>query len=509
MRERLALYAKYGLWLGLACVLVALGAWLVVGSLALWIEIVGAVGIALLAAMALLRPNDLRAALTGRQARYGGNAALMSVAFVLIIILVNYLGARHHLRWDVTAEKQFSVSEQTINILDSLQEPVKVRLCFTPDHYNRQQASDMITEYALRSNGKLTYEFIDPDTQRRQALDYQVGRDGTIVFERGDKREITFGVQEQDLTSALLKVTTDSVRGVYFLTGHKERDPESSDVAGYSSMKQVLESENYKVAKYNIAVTDTIPADMAVLVAASPQTTLSADETAFLANYVNQGGSLLLRAEPGQADPFGGLLATYGLALGDDVIIDPTKSFFGDISAPLVDSYEFHQITKDLNGMSAVFPAARSVTIVDAPPADWTVQYLARTSANAWAETGYREKQVKADDNEKRGPLGLAAVAEPSAEGTGKGRVVLIGDAHFVENDIVQKIQGTANVDLFMNAIGWLAEEESLISIRPVEPEQRQIVLTPPQARAVIFSNILFVPLAVLIVGGIVWWRRR
>jgi len=48
-----------------------------------------------------------------------------------------------------------------------------------------------------------------------------------------------------------------------------------------------------------------------------------------------------------------------------------------------------------------------------------------------------------------------------------------------------------------------------LSSIRPVEPEQRQIVLTPPQARAVIFSNILFVPLAVLIVGGIVWWRRR
>jgi len=60
-----------------------------------------------------------------------------------------------------------------------------------------------------------------------------------------------------------------------------------------------------------------------------------------------------------------------------------------------------------------------------------------------------------------------------------------------------------------MNAVNWLATEEELISIRPKEPEQRQVILTAPQARAIIYSSILFVPLLVLVAGGIVWWRRR
>ena len=138
------------------------------------------------------------------------------------------------------------------------------------------------------------------------------------------------------------------------------------------------------------------------------------------------------------------------------------------------------------------------------------VQLLAETSADSWAETSYREQQVKPDEGEARGPLGLAAAIEPSATGTGKGRIVVIGDATLVEDNLLSTVTGNiGNIDLFMNAIGWLAEDESLISIRPKETDQRTVVLSAPQARAVIYSSILFVPLAVLAAGAWVWWRRR
>ena len=509
MRERIAAYSRYSPQAGFACIIVALAAWLIVGEAKIWIEVLGAVGIVLVAVTALLRPAEVKAALTGRQARYGGNAALMSVAFLLIVGLVNYLGTRHHKRWDVTAEKQFSLSEQSIQILESLDEPIQVKLFFTPGHYNRQKAEDLIKEYVIRSR-TLTYKFIDPDLERRLAIDYQISRDGTIVFERGEDREQTFGVEEQDLTSALLKLIRDEVKGVYFLTGHQERDPDNSDDLGYSLIKQALERENYQVGTLNFAVTDTVPSDLAVLVVAGPRVEISPRENARLDSYIQNGGSLLLLVDPGVARPFGGMLGAYGIELADDLIVDPMRSFFGDIAAPLVDRYTFHQITKDLTGLTSFFPTARSIAKTSPPPEGWGVEYLATSSESSWAETGYREERVQLDEGEEQGPLALAAVVEPSQPATGKGRLAIVGDASFVENGLLNSVGGSVgNVDLFMNMVGWLAEEEELISIRPKMPEQRQVVLTPPQARGIIYSNILFVPILMLVAGALVWWRRR
>jgi len=509
MIERVTPYAKYAAMIGLVCLVICLASLLVVGQPKTWIEVTGSVGLVLLAVSVLLRPEETKAVLTGRQARHGGNAVLMSVAFFAIVGLLNYLGARHHQRWDLTEGKQFSLSEQSVQILDSLTEPVQVKLFFTPGHYNRLKAEDMIKEYAVRTN-KLTYEFIDPDAQRRLALEYQIGRDGTIVFERGDRREITFGVGEQDLTSALLKATRDEVKGVYFLTGHQERDPENAQQNGYSTLKQVLLSENYKVDSFNFAVTDTVPSDMAVLVVAGPAKPLSPEETARLGRFVEDGGSLLILVDPGLPDPFGGLLHNYGIEVADDFIVDPGRSFFGDVSSPLVDHYGFHQITKDLAGLSTFFPTARSITKGDPLPEEWNVQYLATSSTSSWAEVSYQQKRVQRDEDEAEGPLGLSAVIEPKTPGTGKGRLVVVGDAGFVENSILNSVRGSVgNVDFFMNAVSWLAEEEDLISIRPKPPEQRQVVLTPPQARGIIYSSIIFVPALVLIAGVVVWWRRR
>lgn len=509
MRQRLVSWADWGALAGAVAVLASLGALLVLGQATVWIEIAGALGAVLLVLPLLLDPARVKAALIGRQARYGGNAVVATVALIAIVGLLNYLGARHPLRWDVTAEQQFSLSEQTLQILDALYEPVHVTLFFTSGHYNRQQADDLMQEYALRSRN-LTYEFVDPDLDPRRAMEFQVGRDGTIVFQRGERREFCFGVQEQDLTSALLKVTSDRARGVYFLTGHQERDIGGTDETGLSQVARVLGTENYQVNTFNLAVTGTVPADMDVLVIADPKKPLSEDEVARLRSFIDQGVGVLAMLDPGMADPLEGLLADYGITITDDLVIDPSRSFFGDIAAPLVDQYAFHQITKDLTGLTSFFPTVRSITLVDPMPEGWTAQLLASSSASSWAETRYLEQQVAQDDDEAAGPLGLVAAMEPTTAEGGKGRLVVVGDADFASDSVLTAVRGSiGNLDLFMNAVGWLAEEDALISIRPKESGVREVVLTAPQARAIIYSNVLFVPLIVLVAGGLVWWRRR
>lgn len=509
MRQRVVSLADWGALLGAVVVITSLGALLVTGEMTAWIEAAGGLGVVLLFLPVVLQPSRTKAALLGRRARFGGNALVATVALVAIVGLLNYLGARHPLRWDVTAEQQFSLSEQTLQIIDSLSEPVHVTLFFTPGHHNRQQADDLIQEYALRSP-HLTYEFVDPDLEPRRAMEFQVGRDGTIVFQRGERREFCFGAQEQDLTSALLKVTGDRAKGVYLLTGHQERDMEGADEIGFSQVAGVLRTENYRVETLNLAVTDTVPADMDVLVIADPRKPLSVDELDRLRSFIDQGVSVLAMIEPGGEDPLGGLLAEYGVVLTDDLVIDPSRSFFGDIAAPLVDRYSYHQITKDLTGLSSFFPTARSITLAEPRPEGWTAQLLASSSPSSWAETRYTERDIARDDGEAAGPIGLMAVIEPATAGSGKGRLVVVGDADFVADSVLNTVRGSiGNLDLFMNAVGWLAEEEALISIRPKQPEARQVVLTPPQARAIIYSSMLFVPLIVLAAGGVVWWRRR
>ena len=508
MRQRLASWARVAAPVGAVAALASLGALLVVGEATLWIDLLGAAGVLLMMLPIVIDPTRTRAALLGRQARHGGNAVVMTVAFVGIVALLNYIGARHPQRWDVTEERQFSLSQQTEQILDSLTEPVHAVLFFTPGNYNRQQADDLMQEYALRSDA-FTYEIVDPDLEPRRALEYQVGRDGTIVFERGARREYCFGVQEQDLTGALLKVKGDHTPGVYFATGHQERDPQGSDESAYTQLARMLATENYQVNTFNLAVTDTVPSDMDVLVIAAPQVAFSPDEIARVRAFIDQGVGVLALLEPGAPDPLGGLLSEYGVMLSDDLVIDPGRSFFGDLAAPLVDRYPYHQITKDLTGLSTIFPTVRAVEPVEPAPEGWAVTLLAQSSASAWAETAYVAEQVAQDPEEASGPLGLMATIEPQGEPEGRGRLVVVGDTDFATNEVLAAVRGIANIDLFMNAIGWLAEEDELISIRPKEYQMRSVVLTSPQSRAVVYGSIIFLPLSVLLAGGLVWWRRR
>jgi ABC-type uncharacterized transport system involved in gliding motility auxiliary subunit len=433
----------------------------------------------------------------------------MSVALLLIIALLNYLGTRYHARWDVTAEKQFSLSAQTIQVLDSVQDPVKVLLFFTPNNASLQSAEDLIKEYSVQCR-QLTYKMVDPETDRVTALNYQVTRDGTIVFERGDRREVTFGSAESDLTSTLLKVLSDKVRAVYFLTGHGERNPDVADGSGCSSIKQVLESENYKVGTFTFAITDTVPSDAVALVIAGPSEPFTQLEIDLLATYVQNGGRLMVLYEPGMADPLNGLLQRYGLDIQDDLVVDPTNAFYGDIATPLVQDYVYHQITKDLTGLPSLFPTARAVQTMDSVPAEWTITQLASTSSDAWAETNYQSSDVNNDSTEAQGPLTLAVAVEPSASDTGLGRLVVVGDTDFMGDNVLSAVRGgIGNVDFFMNSVGWLAQEESLIAIRPQELADRTVALTGAQARGIIYSSLLFAPIVVLLIGAYVWWKHR
>lgn len=508
MVERLKIHAPYAAYLGLAAFGGGVVSFLITKELDLVTDILLGAGLILMAVYVLLRPREVQRALTGRQARYGSNTLIMSLAFIGILILLNYLGARHHLRADWTAEKQYSLSPQTLEILDDLEEPVQVTVFLTPSDPRRADLEDLLVEYTYKSD-KISYEFIDPDANPALARQKGISSYGVLVFERGDRREETYALDEQDITSAILKVSRDTQKGVYFVTGHQERDPESSAQDGYSRAKQWLERDNYLVETVNLAtITTTVPSTATVLVVAGPQYSLAPEEEQMLTDYLDGGGRLLLMVDPGQPVPITGTLEAWGVRFRDDLVIDPASSFFGDVASPLVTRFRYHEITKDLGGLTTFFPVARSVEQITPSPEGVSVAPLVATSNNSWGETDLNNRQVRYDpEADIKGPVYLAVAARKTEGG---GRLVVFGDSDFASNGVVRAVQGAVgNADLFLNAVNWLAEEESLLAIGPKQTQQRMMVLTQPSMRLILYSTAGLLPLVVLIIGGIVWWSRR
>ncbi len=504
MRERLAKWSSAIAYTGLVSAAVGLALFLTTRSFDLKVELSLVVGLILLAVAGLSRPDAVRKALTGRTAKYGSNALVMSLAALAILAMLNFLGNRHHRRFDLTASRQYSLSSQTIQVLKELKEPVKVTAFFTPSDGRRGRLEDLFAEYTYYTD-KLSVEFVDPDRKPAVARQYGITSYGTLVFERGERRQDIFGVEEQDITSAILKVSRDEQKGVYFITGHKERDPDEFAQDGYSSIKALLEKSNYKVDTLNLAMTDTIPSDAAVLVVAGPQIEYAEDETKTLDAYLSDGGKLMILHDPDMPADFSPLLEQYGIAFRNDLIVDPASSFFGDALTPLTVDYPYTMITKDMGGLTSFFPYARSLEKNPSTPEGVAITELIRTSDRSWGETNLEQRQVRRDEADIPGPLTLAAMVRKD-----KTRLVLIGDSDFVSNNVLNSVRGAfGNADLFVNAINWLAEEESLIAIGPKPPDVRHMFMTPSQMRLVLYTSAIALPLAVLVTGAVVWWRRR
>ena len=448
-----------------------------------------------------------------RSTRFGANALVMIVIVLGILVLINFLGTRHHRRFDTTAGNRFSLSDHTARVLDGVDREVVITAFIQGEDTG---LGDLLSEYAY-ANRQVSYRFVDPDSEPGLAKAYEITRYGTIVVESGDKSERLDEGREEALTNAILSVIREGKKVVCVLSGHGERDIDSDEPQGYSAVGGALEDENYDVRQLILAVEGEVPEDCSVLLLAGPQKAPLEAETEAIERYLDGGGNLMVLLEPHPAAGLSGLLTSYGLQVGQDLVLDASgvgRLFGMGPAVPLVSSYEDHAITEGFDLMT-FFPTARSVTPSPLPPAGLTVQPLARTSPNSWGETQLGTETARLDpETDLQGPVTVAAAVE-TGQGTAPAdtagekpaaRLVVFGDSDFASNAYFST---SGNGDLFLNAVNWLAQEEDLISIRPRDTEDRRVTLTPRQSRMIFFISVILMPLAALIAGAAVWIRRR
>jgi len=508
-------------WSGLALLLIGLllyvnenaFRWYVLASL-----VAGSLG---LIAFLVLRAPALKRQFLTRGVASQTNSAILIVSVLGILVLINYVAARHRAQWDLTRIKQFTLSSMTRNILKSLKVKVEATAFFPTRGFgavNRQKVKDLLEQYAVVSPN-FTYRMVDPDRNPSEAIAKSIKNYPTVLFEAANgKREETFGTEEKDFTGVLLKLTKEGKKKIYFLIGHGEASPDNFDPQGLSQARQMLQDQQYEVQTLSLPGKRELPDDCAVLVIAGPQKNLLDSEIKAIQSYLNKGGKALALLDPQKPD-LSNLLKSWGVMVGNDVVLD-LGAFLQEPAIPAIGRYETHDITRELAGV--VLPLARTVAPAASSPSGVVVSSLFKTSDRSFAETDMNALKsgrispahktmsahslaVAVTKDVSTGPA-PASGAEATASPRKTARLVVIGNSRFARNAFIGML---GNGDLFSKAVGWLAEEEELVSIPPKTPENDQVFLTARQSRNIVLYNVLGVPVVLLITAVAIWWKRR
>lgn len=453
--------------------------------------------------------------LHARQTKYVLYVTCYILIVVAILVVANVLADRHNKSYDSTANKRYSLSEQTAKIVKGLKQPVTITYFNQSGKFT--QAKDTLDQYANLSS-KVHIDYVDPDKNPEIARAAGVKEYGTTIVQIGDRKEEAKSLTEEAITGAMIRDLKTSVRTICFVQGSGEHQIDDSERDGYSRFKDLLGQDDYQTKSINLLSKAEVPSECTVVVVAGPDADYQQPEVDALKKYIEDGGRAMFLLDPplkmgrvqvADNDALNKVLEGWGVTPQSNLILDlnPIGQIAGlGPQVALVTSYDTQPIVSDMKRRATGFPLSRSLEIKNGDKT--TVQKLFSSSETSLATTKLNSPAI--DPNDPKNTKGPLLIAAAGTYNTGKensqGRFVVIGSSAWAANSF---IGFNGNRDLAVNAINWLASDEDLISIRPKEREDRRITLTQAQMRWLRISSQFLLPLVVVLGGVSVWWRRR
>jgi ABC-type uncharacterized transport system involved in gliding motility auxiliary subunit len=484
-----------------------------------------------------------------RRVWISANVLVQIVAMLALVGMANWLVHRHYLRFDWTRSSYYKIAEKTKQVLGSLKEPVKVIVFLQPNAEREslekiyQDTRNLLKEFEYFGKNKLEVIYVDPQRDRARAEqlvdEYKVNSPNVVIFACGprhkyiniedlvdlDPQQFGQGERIKDykgegvFLAAIQTVTEEIPPKVYFLTGHGERDPENfNERDGYSTIANYIKRDNITVQKWNLLEQQKLPTDAGAILVAGPRQPFSEPELALLDDYLKNHGRVLMMLDPREKTGLEEFVQHWGVKVDDDLAEAKVGTLLGteliNVNASCID-YASHPITARLQGVNTSFSYARSIhrfeqmTTLGADQPN--VTELVKTPAAFWGETDLESEKTEFDPaRDIRGPLCLAVAVEAGKpQGTNVSvvvtRAVVVGSSSFADNS---SLSG-GNLDFFMNALNWLLQREELIAVSPKFTQEFRLDMSVQQVRAVYALVVIALPLAVAVIGLLVWTRRR
>ncbi|MBX3731928.1 MAG: GldG family protein [Verrucomicrobiae bacterium] len=497
----------------------------------------------------------------GRRFRIGVSVVVAVASLLALVAMMNFVAVTRHVwRFDVRAARGTALSPLTVQLLESLTNTVKVTVIFNPADDLFTHVDGLLREYAARTP-HLRVEVVDylrnPGSAQLLKSRYKLGADAgnVVVFDGGSGRTrvVTAGqlsVYNADDTRALMAGEDREIRrsgftGEYhftsalaavqegepvkagYLMGHGEHPPDSQEpLMGYSRFLELLTGEkNLSVELVHLgAATNEIPADVQLLIIAGPTSPLLPGEITKLDAFLQRGGRLLALLHPYSVEKgtgLEGLLQRWGVAAppgyaGDEQFTTYTKL---DVIAR---NFGMHPLVLPLrrDHGALYLPLPR---IVGPMPPDRLPADAPRAEVLVWtSDAGFTRSRIQGGQagfdpaRDFRGkPVPMAVAAEQGgvsgiAAGRSAARLVVIGDSTMFANESLGKPFETANNRDFASlAVSWLLDRPQSMAIGPRPIREYRLQFTEPQMRRLRWVLLGALPGGVLLLGGMVWLRRR
>lgn len=453
--------------------------------------------------------------LKARQTRYAAYAIVYVLVVIAIVSVGNVLADRYNKTYDGTANKRYSLSEQTAKIVKGLKQDATITYFDQATHFHT--AKDLLEQYANLSP-KVHIEYVDPDKKPEVARQAGIKSYGTALVQVGAKKEEARSMNEEGVTGAFIRDLKSNTRTVCFVSGSGEHQIDDSDRYGYSRFKDLLGKDEYSAKSINLLQKAEVPNDCTVLVVGGPTGDYQQPEVDAIKKYVEEGGRALVMVDPplklghseiADNDALTNLLQSWGVTPDKNLILDlnPIGQLAGlGPQVALVTSYDTHPIVTEMKGSATGFPLSRSLDVKNTDKT--TVEKLFSSSSSSLATNNLSSPAIDPNDPKNtKGPLLLAAAGTyKTGKENSQGRFVVVGSSSWTGNSF---INFNGNRDLALNTVNWLASDEDLISIRPKDKDDRRITMTSAQLSWVRTTSQFLFPLVVVVAGVSVWWKRR
>lgn len=478
------------------------------------------------------------------------NTALSLAAVLALVLMVNYLAARHFKRWPLSARNPAELSQLTRRVLAGITNQVRITVYFSKREPLYEMTRDLLKSYRL-ANERLAVDLVDYErdpgaaqaVKARYKLSDKTDRDMVIfdcqgrlkfVYESelseldlqplltGRSREIRRTAFKGELlfTSAIRSVISTRQLKAYFLQGHYEHDPDSPDkTTGYAEFARVLDENSVKHEKLTLEGSAEIPADCSLLVIAGPVGPISPEVLDKIDRYLKQGqgGRLLMlfRFQSLLVQPTGleALMRKWGVAVGRNVVFDKKMSQSGN--DVVLASFSGHALIKPFVNAQIQLFMPRSIgrdaavtSGADAPQVD----VLAETTPEGRIVEDIRQGGVHPAPSDPIGPVPLMVAAEKGgirnvSADRGTTRLVVIGDSYLFGNETIDR---GANHQFASQTVNWLlAQHELLTDLAPRPIKEFKVTMTRSQMNAAQWLLLAAFPGSILALGGLVWLKRR
>lgn len=460
----------------------------------------------------------LRSTVSKRTAMFGLNSAMTAILVLGILGVVNFLGVKYPKKFDLTKSGVNTLSDQTEKVFKGLTTPVK--FVFWAKLEEREKLRPILDNLRGLST-KVEVEYADAVKEIARAKQAGIKAESSLQVFVGERSQIVESPNEEKITNAVIKLSKNASPVVCAVGEHGEKDFDSNQPDGYGLAKATLEKQSYAIRKLNLVSEGKIPADCSVLAIIGPTRAYFEPEMKLIRDYLSGGGAavvaidLNLKGPNFDASPeLTRLLAEWGVDSDLALVVDPVSQMLRlEATVPIIPTFSKDaSITKEMQG-NTVFPLTRPLRISANAPAGAKVQWLTQTTPNAWGErdlAGLVKGSAKFDSGRDiKGPLYTAlAVDGKAAGGSAKKntRIVAFGTSLVAAN---QWTRFGNNLDLFANAVSWVLEDESLISIRAKEEPGGTIQLSAIQGGLIRLLTVLVVPGIMIVLGVVVWLRRK